>query len=103
MVMRAQPWTTEAALIPPPRRADIVEERFDDELILFDPRSGSTYRLNQTATTVWRGCDGRATTRQIAEQLTQTYDVELEQALDDAEQIVAFFGQSGLFDLPSAP
>jgi hypothetical protein len=97
--MRAQHWTTEATIISPPRRKDVVEEELDGELILFDPRSGNTYRLNQTASAVWRECDGRTTTREVAKQFTQAYEVDFNVAHDDVEQMVAFFAQSRLLDL----
>jgi hypothetical protein len=95
----ARHWTTEATIIPPPRRADVIEEELDGEVVLFDPRGGSTYRLNQTAVGIWRECDGRVSTREIAEQLTQGYDVEFEIALDHVEQVVALLGQSMLLDM----
>jgi PqqD family protein of HPr-rel-A system len=97
--MHTRHWATEATILPPPRRADVIEEELDGELVLFDPQSGNTYRLNQTAVAVWRRCDGRATTGEIAEQLSRAYDVEFEAALDDVEQLVTLFGQSRLLDL----
>lgn len=92
-------WTTDVPILPPPRRKDIVEEELDGELILFDPQGGDTYRLNRTAVAVWRRCNGRATTREIAERLTHVYEVEFETAHDHVEQLVTRFGQSRLLDL----
>ncbi len=97
--IRTPHWATEATIVPPPRRSDVVAEELDGEVVLFDPRSGNTYRLNQTALAVWRKCDGRATIREIAELLTQAYDVEFETALEHVEQLVLLFGQSHLLDL----
>ncbi len=95
---RARHWAAEAKIIPPPRRSDLIEEELDGEVILFDPRDGNTHRLNQTALVVWRKCDGRRSAQQIAEQLTHTYDVGFDTALDHVEQLVARFGQLKLFD-----
>ena len=100
--MRTRHWSTDATIVSPPRRTDVVEEELDGEVILFDPRSGNTYRMNQTALAVWRSCNGRTTTREIAAQFTQKYEVEFETAHDDVEQLVAFFGQSGLLNLGGA-
>ena len=97
--IRARHWTTDATILSPPRREDIVEEELDGELILFDPQGGDTYRLNQTAVAVWRRCNGRATTREIAERLTHMYEVEFETAHDHVEQLVTRLGQSRLLDL----
>jgi hypothetical protein len=52
--------------------------------------------MNETALLVWRACDGCSTTRQLAARLTQTYEVSLETALEDVEQLIAAFAQAGL-------
>ena len=90
-------WTSRAAEIVAPRaRDDVVVEELDGELVFGDPRSGMTYHLNETAYAVWRRCDGRTTTREIATALTNDYEVEFDQALDDTEQLLVFFGEAGL-------
>ena len=99
---RARLWAREAKIVPPPRRSDVIEEELDGEVVLFDPRSGNTYRLNQTAFAVWRLCDGRASTRRIAERLTQTYEVAFDTALDHVEQLFALFGEARLLDASRA-
>lgn len=101
--MYARHWTTQATIVLPPRRNDIVAEELDGEVILFDPQSGNTYRLNQTAFAVWRACNGRATAREIAAQLMQAYEVDLTTVLDHVEQTVALFAQSQLFRASSDP
>jgi PqqD family protein of HPr-rel-A system len=102
--MQPPHWTArEASFVPPRRRDDIVEEKLDDEAILFDPRTGNTHRLNQTAYTVWRQCDGRATTRQIARRQTAAYDVDVDTALDHVEQLIMLLAESQLLDLSEQP
>lgn len=96
-------WTTEPTLVLPPRRDDVVVEELDGEAVLFDPRSGNTYRLNETALAVWRSCDGRATTRDIALHLAAAYAVEFEVALDQVEQVAALFAQALLLDVRNDP
>jgi PqqD family protein of HPr-rel-A system len=95
---RALDWTTEAKIVPPPRRTDIVEEELDGEVLLFDPQSGDTHRLNQTAFAVWQKCNGLTTTEEIAAELTCGYEVEFETALDHVEELVGLFAQSRLLD-----
>ncbi len=99
--MPVQHWTTDATIIPPPPCRDVIEEELDEEVVLYDPRNGATYRLNQTAFTVWRKCNGQLSTREIARQMTQIYEVEFETVLDHVEQVVALFGQSMLLDVSS--
>ncbi len=91
-------WTTQAVIVAPAPRRDVVEQELDAEVLLFDPLNGSTYRLNQTALAVWRACDGRMTTRDIAGRQTDVFDVDFATALDHVEQLVAMFAESELLE-----
>ena len=99
-VMRGSQWTLRDAEIVTPRQCDdIVEERLDHEAILVDRRSGHIHRLNETAMGVWRSCDGQRTTRQIAKQMTDVYDVDFEDALDHVDQLVTRFAELNLLEV----
>jgi hypothetical protein len=92
-------WTSpDAAIVVPPRRVDLNEEEIDGSSILFDPVNAHTYQLNRTALTVWRACDGKATTRHIAQRLTDDYDLAFGMALDHVEQLVLRFAEAQLFE-----
>ncbi len=94
-------WTTREALITVPRRRDdVLVEELDGEAILSDPTDGAAHRLNQTALAVWNKLDGAATTREIAEGLTQTYEVEFEDALDHVEELLVLFAELNLLESP---
>ena len=86
----------EAAFIPPPRREDMIVDELDDEAILLHPDNGDTFRLNRTALAVWQGCNGRVTNLQIAWQLVDAYDVDIETAADHVDQLLTVFTESGL-------
>ena len=101
--MNSRAWVQcDAEILAPPRRPDVVEETLDNETVLFDPVNAQIHRLNETATIVWNLCDGDTTTRQIAEKMTQAYDVEYGNALDYVEQLVAWLAQSSLVELRAA-
>jgi PqqD family protein of HPr-rel-A system len=91
------------ALVAPPRRCDVLEHEADREGVLFDPRTGSTYYLNETAFAVWRQCDGRRSTRHIAEHQAELWDVDPGTALSDVEQVVAVLLERGLLEPGSDP
>jgi len=98
--MKNRRWVQcDAEILVPRRREDVLEEELDNETILFDPSSGQIHRLNETATIVWSFCEGDTTTRQIAGQMTQAYEVEFETALDYVEQLIAWLAQSELLKL----
>jgi len=97
MTMQAPDWATrQAAILAPRRGEDVVEEELDGEMILYDLRTGYMHRLNATALEVWRRCDGRTTTRQIAEHLAESFDVDFDTALDHVEELVTQLAESGL-------
>ena len=97
-------WTSTAArVIPASRRDDLNVSEIDDEGLLFDETTGRTHRLNQTALDVWRLCDGRRSTREIAEELTNSYDVDFDRALDHVEQVLVRLGEAGLLATVEKP
>jgi hypothetical protein len=96
-------WTTrDAEIVAPVRRDDVLVEELDGEVVFSDPRDGRAYHLNPTAYAVWKRCDGRTTTRQIAEALVAEYDVDYDRALDDVEQLVVFFARAALAGIPTS-
>ncbi len=90
-------WTSrQASIIVPQRRADLDVQELDGEAVLFDRATGDTHKLNVTALHVWQRCDGRSTTREIAENLAECYQVDFESALDDVEQSLLGFAERQL-------
>ncbi|GAC1643100.1 MAG: hypothetical protein NVS4B2_32760 [Chloroflexota bacterium] len=47
-----------ASTMYPVRRTDVIEAVVDEDLLLYDPCDHHAYRLNQSAATLWRRCDG---------------------------------------------
>lgn len=92
----ANAWVTDFDPVVPPRRQDLAEYVLDDQVVLYDPADGATYRMNETALAVWRQCDGQKTIRELAENITREFDVELDAAMDDVEQLAALFAESDL-------
>ena len=58
--------------------------------------ANSSGDLNRPAAAVWEQCDGRRTTRDIATELADAYDVEFDDALNDVEELVVWLADSGL-------
>ncbi len=93
------PPLTDTEIAIPARRSELHDYEIDGEAVIFDTRTHGMYLLNQTALAVFRNCDGRTTMRQVAESLSETYDVAPEDALAHVEHIVAMFSHSRLLDL----
>src|SRR5579871_547000 len=91
-----------AGTVRPARRADVTETDLDDELILYDPRSGATHALNLSAALVWELCDGSATLEEVAGELAAGFSIPIDRALADTAASVAQFYELGLFDTAPA-
>ena len=81
----------------PRPRPDIVAEPLGEELLLFDPEMAMGYILNPTAACIWRLLDGERSVRSVAEQLVETYELSLEEALAELEPILGSMRVAGLF------
>lgn len=90
--------TRDRAIIVPRTRNDVSGESVDRDMILTDLRDGHIHHLNETAALVWRLCSGRLATRDIARELTETYDITWDDALDQVDQLVVKFGESDLLE-----
>lgn len=95
----SQSWSErDVAFVPPPRRRDIIVNLLDDEAILHDPRSGSIHHLNTNSLTVWRQCDGRRNTHEIARYVARIFDVGASTALDHVERALLRLIEAELLD-----
>jgi hypothetical protein len=95
---RCSHWAALAPFVLPRRRGDIEQQQLQDEAILFDPATGNSYMLNETALAVWRRCDGCSTSYEAAGEQSDACDAEFATVLDHLEQIVALFADNGLFE-----
>ena len=82
----------------PKRRDDLVVRELDGEALIYDPRTADTHRLNATAWTIWRCCDGRHDLEAIARALTARYEVDEAAARRHAALFLARLAERGLLD-----
>jgi hypothetical protein len=60
----------EADLTSPMARADgVLSERVDDDLVVYDEQTQMAHCLSPEVASVWRHCDGRTSSSQIASEL----------------------------------
>ncbi len=88
--------TTTTTVEMPLVRSDLTIHELDGEALLYDPRTGDTHRLNATAWSVWRLCDGSRLAVEIAEALSAGYQISAEAALPHVETILSRFCERGL-------
>ncbi len=61
------------------------------EGVLVDLNTKKYYQLNETATLIWRGLERRSPVSQIAKEMTERYEVTLEQATSSIETTLRRF------------
>jgi len=80
----------------------VVFTEFDDaEGILVDLNTKKYYQLNETAMLIWKGLEQGLDTRQIADQIVETYEITPNDALRNVDQIVEKFQSYSLVSTSS--
>ena len=55
---------------PVGRKADIVIQEFDNEILIYDLTIHKAFSLNETSAIVWQACDGNKTVSEISRQIS---------------------------------
>jgi sugar lactone lactonase YvrE len=79
------------------RRGGLEWVDVDDELVVHDLAGGQLHRLNATAATVWRACDGRPFTA-IVESVQRVYTGEAAAIARDVRTVVDAFLATALVE-----
>lgn len=98
MYLTTNDWEALAESVRPSARREMHIERLDGEAVLFDRDGARSLKLNATALEVWDRCDGDHSVYQIAENLAERFEVDPAIAVDDVEQLVLSFRESGLLE-----
>lgn len=75
------------------KKTNCVAKEVDDELVIVPIKDDLAemdylYTLNETASFVWNRLDGRTTLKEIAEKLTENYEVDYSTASDDVIKVI---------------
>jgi hypothetical protein len=76
--------------------------RFEDEMILLDLAAGEYFSLDAVGTLVWGGFAAGRSAREVAAQVVQEFDVELDRALKDVLTLADELVSRGLLVIESA-
>jgi Coenzyme PQQ synthesis protein D (PqqD) len=69
------------------RNGTVLWRELDGEAVLLDPAEGCAYNLNRVGTLIWKLLDGNHTADDIASAISQEFEVEHEQALQDMKHL----------------
>ena len=80
----------------PRRRSDLTIREAEGETLVLDRAAGKIHQLNETASYVWRCCDGSSTVVEIIQRYANDYRIAHGLALADVTAAVSGFQASGL-------
>jgi len=82
----------------PRRRADLFRRDVEEELLLYDPRTGEVFLLNGTAAAIFELCDGSRSPQAIADEILTVLPADPDQVLADVHRILEEFTKGGLLE-----
>jgi hypothetical protein len=86
------------------RSSEIAARRLGNEMMIMSGRDSTLFSLNEVATVIWEAADGVTTLDDIVEhRICQEFDVELAEALRDAEALAEALAERGIFLLSDEP
>jgi hypothetical protein len=86
------------------RSSEIAARRLGNEMMIMSGRDSTLFSLNEVATVIWEAADGLTALDEIVEQrVCQEFDVELVEALRDAEALVEGLAGHGIVVLSDRP
>ena len=78
------------------RQDDVLIERFNDQILVFDPKKNLPYVMNGVAAFIFMNMDGEMGLEEIAEKVCLEYNVELHLAIEDIKDIYKEFSSKRL-------
>lgn len=79
-------------------REDLTVVELDGEAVVYDERSGDLHHLNPTATLVFGLCDGTATGRELAADISEAYQQPLDEVVDQVHTLLRQFRKAKLIE-----
>ena len=86
------------------RSSGIAARKLAGEMMVMNSMDSTFFTLNEVATAIWQAADGETPLREIVRtRICGEYDVDPEQAQQDAEQFVADLSQHGILMVSDQP
>ncbi len=89
------------APVKPKVRGDLTVVELDGEAVIYDEESGDLHHLNPTATIVFGLCDGAATMREMAGDISGAFGVPLDQVEPQVRALVRQLRSAKLLETTS--
>jgi hypothetical protein len=80
----------------PEKKTDLMWRSLDDGTVIINPEQGDVRVLNDVGARVWELVDGQRSVSQIAREITQEYEVSLDDANKDLQEYLKVMIAKGL-------
>jgi len=89
--------------LPKAKTDEIVVQELESEMLVYDLGNDKAHHLNETVSTVWKSCDGKTPTKEIAKRLEEQLNTKIEEdfvwlALDELEKANLLEGKNSVDD-----
>ena len=84
--------------VPIPDNEFTLEE-LDNELLLYHPTKTTTVYMNETASIIWRLCDGKRSIDEITELIKESYPEAGDRTREDVEATLQTFNDHGAIEI----
>lgn len=83
----------------PRRLGELTGEAGQDGWAVYDPASDEVHLLNQSAKAIWELCDGKTTTSEMSEAISEVTGLDLDMAIADVDETINRLRSLGLVEL----
>jgi hypothetical protein len=80
----------------PEKNPDLMWRSLDDGTVIINPEQGDVKVLNNVGARVWELVDGQRSVSQIAQEITQDYEISLDEANKDLQDYLKVMIGQGL-------
>ena len=80
----------------PAVRSDVATANIDGDMVIFDPTSSLVHQLNAVGSVVWQLLDGTATVAALVTELSEWFEVPVQQVRRDVHDLLDMMAEHGL-------
>lgn len=82
----------------PIKRAEILELDMGDGFIVYNHESNLVHHLNPSASIMWQLCDGDATVKDLAQEIAEEYQLEMDRVRYEVAGLIGELDTLGLVE-----
>lgn len=80
------------------KRLDLLVEKIDEEIVIYDPNARKIHHLNPMATIIWELCDASLSPQDITREIVDTLKTDPSEVEKDVLETLSQFQKKGLVE-----